>query len=159
MNSKRTNTQAVVPTILSLLAIFISYHAPVHAFSSFSLQTQLLKTNTNERPRVPHSLNAHKINGIHENKELKDIQKGITSLTFAAMIALSSTTLTPGVAQAYEDYTDTSDVETVANVIQSLKDSSGDIAASFKTFESISEIITEGKGVGGMISSCKFDFF
>jgi hypothetical protein len=131
----------------------------VHAFSSFSLQTQLLKTNTNERPRVPHSLNAHKINGIHENKELKDIQKGITSLTFAAMIALSSTTLTPGVAQAYEDYTDTSDVETVANVIQSLKDSSGDIAASFKTFESISEIITEGKGVGGMISSCKFNFF
>jgi len=85
------------------------------------------------------------------------LKKGITTLTFAAMISLSTISMnTGGAALAYEDYTDTSgDVDTVATVVQSLKDSSGDAAASFKVFESISEIITEGKGVGGMISSCK----
>ena len=90
------------------------------------------------------------------NKQIQDIKKGVTSLTFAAMIALSTAGVTPGVAQAYEDYTEMNDIETVETVIKSLKESSGNAKASFKTFESISDIITEGKGVGGMISSCKY---
>ena len=90
------------------------------------------------------------------NKQIQDIKKGVTSLTFAAMIALSTASVTPGVAQAYEDYTEMNDIETVETVIKSLQESSGNAAASFKTFESISDIITEGKGVGGMISSCKY---
>lgn len=87
------------------------------------------------------------------DEPMQTIQKGLTSLTLAAMIAASTTS--PGAALAYEDYTEMNDIDTVSNVVQSLKDASGDAAASFKTFESISEIITEGKGVGGAISSCK----
>ena len=52
---------------------------------------------------------------------------------------------------------DTSDYasDTVQEVLQSLKTSSGDEDATFKTFENIAGIITEGKGVGGMVNYSK----
>ena len=52
---------------------------------------------------------------------------------------------------------DTSDYasETVQEVLQSLKTSSGNEDATFKTFENIAGIITEGKGVGGMVNYSK----
>jgi len=90
--------------------------------------------------------------------EMDNIKKGMASLLVASTICLSTLNINSPAACAYDDYTysDTNDVDTVEKVVKSLKDASGDAAASFKAFESISEIITEGKGVGGMISSCKF---
>mmetsp|Transcript_13186 Transcript_13186/g.24772 ORF Transcript_13186/g.24772 Transcript_13186/m.24772 type:complete len:207 (+) Transcript_13186:1-621(+) len=81
----------------------------------------------------------------------------MTKLMIASTISLSVLNIhAPAAWSAYENYNDSlnsNDVDTVANVVHSLKDSSGDAAASFKVFESINEIITEGKGVGGMINS------
>lgn len=48
--------------------------------------------------------------------------------------------------------------ETVVNAIKSLKETSGDEVASFKSLENIGDIITEGKGVGGSVSYCKLLF-
>ena len=99
---------------------------------------------------------------IHAQKDnasmdMDNMKKGIASLMVASTICLSTLNINSAAANAYDDYTSTesNDVDTVLNVVQSLKDASGDAAASFKVFESINEIITEGKGVGGMISSCK----
>mmetsp|Transcript_12197 Transcript_12197/g.17767 ORF Transcript_12197/g.17767 Transcript_12197/m.17767 type:complete len:267 (+) Transcript_12197:51-851(+) len=80
------------------------------------------------------------------------LKKGVASMTFAAMLSLS--TLNPQLAQAYDDVYDSydSDADTVATVVKSLKETPGDAAASFKVFESINDIITEGKGVGGNIN-------
>jgi len=73
----------------------------------------------------------------------------IASLSLATMISLSAmTTALP--VQAYDDY---DDVDTVETTIQALKDATGSVDASFKVFESINEIITEGKGVGGSLSA------
>lgn len=111
------------------------------AFSSPSLPT---------KTRINTSLNAQQ--QIRRNDSSQSLQKSLASLTVAGALAFSA--LQPiAPATAYEDYSGMDDVDTVANVVQSLKDSSGDTAASFKAFESINEIITEGKGVGGMISS------
>ena len=95
--------------------------------------------------------------GMGMGMDINNMKKGIASLMVASTIFLSTLNINAAPASAYEDYTysETNDVDTVLNVVQSLKDASGDAAASFKVFESISEIITEGKGVGGMISSCK----
>ena len=145
---------------LSILMIMLCQVVNVNGFSSLSLQstptlTSSIKSNEFSRARMSTtSMNMNMISD--DNKQIQDIKKGVTSLTFAAMIALSTAGVTPGVAQAYEDYTEMNDIETVETVIKSLKESSGNAKASFKTFESISDIITEGKGVGGMISSCKY---
>ena len=92
--------------------------------------------------------------------EMENMKKGMASLLVASTICLSTLSINSPAATAYDDYSysDMNDVDTVEKVVKSLKDASGDAAASFKAFESINEIITEGKGVGGMISSCKFFF-
>jgi hypothetical protein len=53
-------------------------------------------------------------------------------------------------AQAYDpsDYAS----ETVTEAVKSLKDASGDTETTFKVYEGIAAIITEGKGVGGSIN-------
>lgn len=100
---------------------------------------------------------------IHAQKdnrpmEMENMKRGIASLLVASTICLSTLNINSPAAIAYDDYSDMNDADTVEKVVKSLKDASGDAAASFKAFESINEIITEGKGVGGMISSCKFFF-
>jgi hypothetical protein len=90
--------------------------------------------------------------------EMENMKRGIASLLVASTICLSTLNINSPAAIAYDDYSDMNDADTVEKVVKSLKDASGDAAASFKAFESINEIITEGKGVGGMISSCKFFF-
>jgi hypothetical protein len=89
---------------------------------------------------------------------MKDIRHEMTKLLMACTISLSVLNANAPAALSYDDYNDSfnpNDVDAVATVVQSLKDASGDATASFKVFESINEIITEGKGVGGMINSCK----
>lgn len=81
-------------------------------------------------------------------------KNGVASAaTLASLIAISTLTYYPSISQAAVDsvYSDDS-TDTVNNVVRQLKESTGDIDASFKVFESINEIITEGKGVGGSLS-------
>ncbi len=68
----------------------------------------------------------------------------------SAMLATSIMIATIHPAQAYvpTDYAS----ETVQETVQALKDSSGNIEETFKVYESIAGIITEGKGVGGMVN-------
>jgi hypothetical protein len=56
----------------------------------------------------------------------------------------------PASAPAYE-YTDYAS-ETVLAAVQSLKDAAGNSEQTFKSYENIADIITEGKGVGGTIN-------
>lgn len=81
----------------------------------------------------------------------KLVQKGMSTLALAAAITVSSSTTNVPIAHA--DYDNAED--TVETVLQNLKDSTGDSSKTFKVFESISEIITEGKGVGGSLSYSK----
>lgn len=95
-------------------------------------------------------LTAH--NSPNENRNLNLFQKDAASATLAALVMLSTMFNNPTISQAsYESYPDES-TDTIKSVLQQLKDSTGDVAASFKAFENINDIITEGKGVGGSLS-------
>jgi hypothetical protein len=54
------------------------------------------------------------------------------------------------VAFAYSD-TDYAS-ETVQTTIKALKDAAGDAAATFKAYETLADIITEGSGLGGSVN-------
>mmetsp|Transcript_11836 Transcript_11836/g.17743 ORF Transcript_11836/g.17743 Transcript_11836/m.17743 type:complete len:269 (-) Transcript_11836:227-1033(-) len=125
--------------------------AMVSNVQAFTL-TPLTQVNTRSTTAHCTQIHAQKDN---RPMEMDNIKKGMASLLVASTICLSTLNINSPAACAYDDYTysDTNDVDTVEKVVKSLKDASGDAAASFKAFESISEIITEGKGVGGMISS------
>ena len=80
------------------------------------------------------------------------------SLAIALTVATSTTaiiTTTPQAAYAYipSDYAS----ETVTTVIQDLKKASGNGDETFKVYENIAGIITEGKGVGGMVNFSKLE--
>ena len=128
--------------------LFVLSATLAHAFSpsSFSLQAEIKqKTCVGSLP-----LNAHdrKLNTTTSNKSSA---KEAASLALALAIAsASSLVVNPTVSNAYEqtDYAS----ETVTSSVQSLKDSMGDSKSTFSTFESIAQIITEGKGVGGSIN-------
>ena len=69
-----------------------------------------------------------------------------------ASIALISTLITtPTLAFDPSDYAS----ETVTQVIAELRNSQGKTADTFKAFEDVAAIITEGKGVGGAINYSK----
>jgi hypothetical protein len=74
----------------------------------------------------------------------------VASSILAASLAFAVVSAPLPAAQAYDasDYA----TETVQTVVQTLKDASGNTEQTFKAFESIAAIITEGKGVGGMIN-------
>jgi hypothetical protein len=92
------------------------------------------------RSRQPTVLSAHK----QQSNNL------VASSILAASLAFAVVSVPLPAAQAYDasDYAS----ETVQTVIQTLKDASGNTEQTFKAFESIAAIITEGKGVGGMIN-------
>lgn len=72
------------------------------------------------------------------------------AVSFAIAMATASTVLPVQPANAY----DTSDYasETVQTSIADLKAAKGNAAETFKVYESIAAIITEGRGVGGQIN-------
>jgi hypothetical protein len=120
--------------------------------SSFSSQAKSnLKTSFGSL-----SLNAHdrKQNTSTSNKNnTAKQQPNLAAASLALTIAIASASplvVNPAISNAYEqtDYAS----ETVTASVQSLKDAKGDTKATMSTFESIAEIITEGKGVGGNIN-------
>jgi hypothetical protein len=73
---------------------------------------------------------------------------------FLATALVGLVLASPLPAQAYDpsDYAS----ETVTEAVQSLKDAAGDSETTFKVYEGIAAIITEGKGVGGSINYRKY---
>lgn len=81
----------------------------------------------------------------------------LSSMVVAGAIFVASTTatITPmDVANAYvpSDYA----TETVQATIRDLNAASGNVEETFKVYENVAGIITEGKGVGGMVNYRKF---
>ena len=70
----------------------------------------------------------------------------------AIAIATASTTLQPANAYIPSDYAS----ETVQSALKDLKSASGKADETFKIYESIAAIITEGKGVGGQVNYRKY---
>lgn len=121
----------------------------VSAFTPSSSLTSLSRSNGKQESKSTYLQ-------MKQQDKAEAFRNGIAGILTASAIAVSTIGFNTDRAFAYDDFSD-NDVDTVSNVVQSLKDAQGDAAASFKVFESINDIITEGKGVGGMISSCKLE--
>ncbi len=94
------------------------------------------------------------------NDSIKIIQKGIATIALTAAITAATATTSVATANELIDLDASSSLptgeDTVELVLQNLKDATGDTGKSFKVFETVNEIITEGKGVGGSLSYRKF---
>jgi hypothetical protein len=88
---------------------------------------------------------------LHAKSPHLNIPQVVASTLVATTVWLGSSSFHPVYAYDTSDYAS----ETVQEVLQSLKTSSGNEDATFKTFENIAGIITEGKGVGGMVNYSK----
>lgn len=86
-------------------------------------------------------LNARKVSNV--------VNSGI----LASSVMIGAALWNPLPAQAYvpSDYAS----DTVQETLQALKNAQGDVDATFKVYENIAGIITEGKGVGGMVNYSK----
>ena len=133
----------------------------ISILDAFSVQSKLqqppLSTSSTNN-------NIDNINNNNNNNTLKNIKKGISTISLTAAIVLSTSTAT--VANANAELLDldassslSTGEDTVELVLQNLKDATGDTTKSFKVFETVNEIITEGKGVGGSLSYRKFCLF
>jgi hypothetical protein len=89
-------------------------------------------------------------------KQQQTTQKTTTTLAVSLAIAMAtaSTVLPVLPANAYIDSDYAS--ETVQTAIKDLKSASGNAGETFKVYESIAAIITEGRGVGGQINYSKY---
>ncbi|KAL3936801.1 MAG: hypothetical protein SGBAC_007955 [Bacillariaceae sp.] len=74
------------------------------------------------------------------------VEHALASTLLAASLAVA----TPLAAQAYapSDYAS----DTVQDVVAALKQNRGNLEGTFQAYESVAEIITTGKGVGGMVN-------
>eukprot|EP00525_Craspedostauros_australis_P009534 CAMPEP_0198133942 /NCGR_PEP_ID=MMETSP1442-20131203/59825_1 /TAXON_ID= /ORGANISM="Craspedostauros australis, Strain CCMP3328" /LENGTH=276 /DNA_ID=CAMNT_0043795077 /DNA_START=560 /DNA_END=1390 /DNA_ORIENTATION=+ len=83
---------------------------------------------------------------------MKNARSNAVAAAFAVSIATAtaSSLATVAPAYAYEDSDYAS--ETVQETIQKLKAAAGNSQATFDAYEDIANIITEGRGVGGMIN-------
>jgi hypothetical protein len=126
----------IVVVLVPLSSLLLSSS---HAFVLAPYGISRLEATTNRQPSAI-ALQAH-------TKQ----QNIIASSVLAASLALGAATMiNPLPAQAYvsSDYAS----ETVTSALQTLTQASGNTEETFKAYESIAAIITEGKGVGGMIN-------
>ena len=85
---------------------------------------------------------------LHQRRTNDVTTRWLASATLASTLFLASAS--GPVARAYDptDYAS----ETVQSTIKALQDSAGDADATYKVYEEMNSIITEGKGVGGSIN-------
>ena len=83
------------------------------------------------------------------------VQKGLSTLALTGAITASTAIGGNLLPTAHATDLDVSGDDVVEIVLQNLKDSTGDATKSFQVFESISDIIKEGTGVGGSLSYSK----
>ena len=105
--------------------------------------TPPLASSTSSRPNNVQALKAQQ----HENNN-KGFQNAVSAAIVASTLTLTSLAAPPAVAYEASDYAS----ETVTGVVSALKASGSNAADTFKVFEDIAAIITEGKGVGGSIN-------
>jgi hypothetical protein len=94
-------------------------------------------TSTSTTTTSSTKLNAH-----------KQLKNTVASSLLAASLVVAASSPLP--AQAYQDSDYAS--ETVQEVIGTLKQNRGSIDGTFQAYENLAEIISEGKGVGGMVN-------
>jgi hypothetical protein len=105
----------------------------------------------------PLSFESSKLPTVGKQQHPTKAQKTTTTLAVSLAIAMAtaSTVLPALPANAYID-TDYAS-ETVQVAIKDLKSASGNAGETFKVYESIAAIITEGRGVGGQINYSKYN--
>jgi hypothetical protein len=81
-------------------------------------------------------------------KAQRRFQNAVTSAIVASTLALAPLATPPAVAYEDSDYAS----ETVTAVVDSLRNAGSNAEETFKVYENIAAIITEGKGVGGSIN-------
>jgi hypothetical protein len=93
------------------------------------------------------SMNAESQNNNNNNNNNNLVASTMVATSLAVAVAFQP--LVPA-ANAYfaSDYAS----ETVTLVVKSLNEASGDSEGTFKAYETIAAIITEGKGVGGSVN-------
>jgi hypothetical protein len=86
----------------------------------------------------------------------KKASNTLASTILATSVLIGAASWAPAPVQAYvpSDYAS----DTVQEAVQALKAASGDSDATFKAYENIAGIITEGKGVGGMVNYSEYRF-
>ena len=118
-------------------------------------QEHVSQTNKIFAASTPTTSNADTSISMQSEKSTTTRFQSMLCAIALAVTTASSTSMTTeaGTAFAYipSDYAS----ETVTTVIQDLKSASGKNEATFNVYENIAGIITEGKGVGGMINYSK----
>lgn len=76
------------------------------------------------------------------------MENALASSVLAVSLAVAAANPLPAQAYSESDYAS----ETVQEVIATLKQKQGSIDGTFEAFETVAEIISEGKGVGGMVN-------
>lgn len=85
-------------------------------------------------------------------KAQRSFQNTVTSAIVASTLVLAPLATPPAVAYEDSDYAS----ETVTAVVDSLRKAGSNAEETFKVYENIAAIITEGKGVGGSINYRKY---
>ena len=78
----------------------------------------------------------------------KENQNVLASGIVAASLMVAASQPLPAQAYSTSDYAS----DAIQEVVKQLNDASGNVDDTFKAFESVAAIITEGKGVGGMVN-------
>lgn len=155
-----------------IATIFVTLGAAASLVNAYSAPSQRVSSSVRDEPKIivspppppPSSTVAGSAASISTSARrpisttptpLSFVQKGMSTLALTAAFTLSATTT--ALAESL-DYEQPMAEDTIDVVLQSLKDATGDAAKSFKVFETINDIITEGKGVGGSLSYSTFLF-
>lgn len=78
----------------------------------------------------------------------QSFENALASSFLAASVAIAATNPLPVQAYSPNDYAS----DTVQDVVATLKQNRGNMEGTFQAYESVAEIISEGKGVGGMVN-------
>jgi hypothetical protein len=114
-----------------------------------SARSSSLASTARTTPESPEDSSLHVNRGPLESTRRKTNPSPLGVFSTAVLCGLLLVG-SPASAPAYE-YTDYAS-ETVLAAVQSLKDAAGNSEQTFKSYENIADIITEGKGVGGTIN-------
>ena len=134
--------------VLAVATLLCQQQYSAEAFATTSQRTKSLGVTTAYSPRRP---NASQLLASSNDNEHKLDPNSNPLLAASLALTIATTALQPiSAANAYvpSDYAS----DTVQTVIGELKQAAGNEQATFKAYENIAGIITEGKGVGGMVN-------
>lgn len=161
--SSQSTTAVLILIAAAAVTVMMSQTAAFNSIQHHHCHSVVTKTSsTNKKSSVVATfVVSSRRNNDQELGDKKSTSTTIKPLfSTLAALAIFATTLTSSsptlllnnnnVANAYEESDYAS--ETVTTVVQRLKDSTGNVDATFQVLEDVAKIITEGKGVGGQLS-------